>query len=55
MKSKIDLSGMWEFCLDGDKKGMEQEFYNRHFSVHDRIAGNDLGGKKRAGGERKER
>ena len=27
MKSKTDLSGMWEFCLDGDKKGMEQESF----------------------------
>ena len=28
MKSKIDLSGMWEFCLDGDKKGMEQSKFS---------------------------
>lgn len=56
MKSKTDLSGMWEFCLDGDKKGMEQEFYNRHFSDTICIAGNDIGGKKgRAEREKRDR
>lgn len=54
MKSKIDLSGMWEFCLDGDKKGMEQEFYNRHFSDTIALPGTTSEA-KRAGGERKER
>lgn len=26
MKSKTDLSGMWEFCLDGDKKAWNRNF-----------------------------
>lgn len=54
MKSKIDLSGMWEFCLDGDKKGMEQEFYNRHFRTRSHCRERPRR-QKRAGGERKER
>ena len=53
MKSKIDLSGMWEFCLDGDKKGMEQEFYNRHFSDTIALPGTTSEAKK--GGRREKR
>jgi len=53
MKSKTDLSGMWEFCLDGDKKGMEQEFYNRHFSDTIALPGTTSEAKK--GGRREKR
>lgn len=52
MKSKTDLSGMWEFCLDGDKKAWNRNFITDIFG-HDRIAWNDLGGKK--GGRREKR
>lgn len=27
--SKIDLTGTWDFCLDQDKVGIEQQYYNK--------------------------
>ena len=48
MKSKTDLSGMWEFCLDGDKKGMDIFRTRSHCLERPRR-------QKRVGGERKER
>lgn len=35
MNSKIDLSGEWSFCLDGEKRGIEEHFENQSFD--DRI------------------
>ena len=54
MKSKTDLSGMWEFCLDGDKKGMEQDFITDIFRTRSHCLERPRR-QKRVGGERKER
>ncbi len=31
MNSKIDLSGKWSFCLDGEKRGLAEHFENKSF------------------------
>lgn len=46
MKSKTDLSGIWEFCLDGEKKSIEQAFYNRHFKDTIKLPGTTSEAKK---------
>ncbi|MCM1267296.1 MAG: hypothetical protein NC302_05260 [Bacteroidales bacterium] len=29
---RINLSGTWEFCLDADRQGVRQKFFERHFT-----------------------
>ncbi len=31
MNSKISLAGEWEFCLDSEKKGLEEHFENAEY------------------------
>lgn len=52
MKSKTDLSGMWEFCLDGDKKAWNRNFITDIFRTRSHCLERPRGKK---GGRREKR
>lgn len=46
MNTIIDLAGEWDFCLDGEKKGVGEHFEKREFSDSIRLPGSTAYAKK---------